>query len=367
MTEHRHVPRRVLQALLLAATLAAAGCGQPPEPATATLSVHTDTATLTVAPPGHEQIDAIAYLVREHLAQNLRQLDETHPASDIAKINRTATTVRLPISTDTFRILDLGQYYSRLTDGFFDYTLGPVAYLWGFKQPLPPDQAPTEELLYDTLGRTGMDKVQLFDDNSIAITSPGARIELGPIREAYAVDLAVVDLRRRGYDGLRLACGQAVRALGTSLGGTSWTHRIVLADGTGIGVLRLDPDTAPAAAWVSLDDHALVVGGRPVSMYLNPATGRPADRLRLVAVTGPTATKAMALAQAVLVAGLDRAAAFLPRFVGYDLLTVDAATGDVRITPGMADRFAAASAPPGRIQLHNLTAPAASAGDADLE
>lgn len=322
-----------------------AGCSKAPEPVTRTLQAYTSKVTVIVAPPSETQADSVVYLVRNHLQQNLESLDETFPKSDIAKINRTATTVRLPISMDTFRILDLGQYYSRLTDGFFDFTMGPVAYLWGFKQAVPPPRPPTDEALYAALERTGMDKIQLFDDNSIAITSPGARIALGPLRPAYAIDLAVVDLRRRGYPNLYLETEQVARCLGSPGTGQDWTYPVITPSERTVGVLALDAVNAPAVAWVSRQDQTLTVRGETFCSYINPHTGRPANSVDYVLVTGPTATKCAALAQAILIAGVDRASRFLSRFPGYDILVMPNREGnDLMMTSGLAERWTAEEA-----------------------
>ncbi|HMP73101.1 MAG TPA: FAD:protein FMN transferase [Kiritimatiellia bacterium] len=328
--------RPIISPLLLALLLAA--CSRP-EPEVLVIELPRIAAQLHVAPSVQDTAGPALIAARDQLLHTLNALDETRPDSEIARINRTAGSVRLPISRNTFRLLDLGHYYSRLTDGLYDYTMGPVANLWGFKQPAPPANPPSEVVLFERLEATGMRHIQIFTDGAIAMTSPQVRIELGAIREAYAVDLAIVELRRQGYSRLFLHAGRAARQLDTPDPAHPWIHPIVTTDGLHLGDLRI-PEAHPALAWQSLHDETLLLAGQTISGLINPRTGRPADQGAFALAASTTSTRAMILAQVALIAGPDRTSSLFPLFDGVELLYLPLDPREpLRITPALRPYF----------------------------
>ncbi|MBY2422046.1 FAD:protein FMN transferase, partial [Clostridioides difficile] len=64
----------------------------------------------------------------------LRYIDNkmsTHiPGSDVSKINDNAGKKFVRVSDDTFFVVKEAIQYSKLSDGYFDITIGPLSNLW---------------------------------------------------------------------------------------------------------------------------------------------------------------------------------------------------------------------------------------------
>ena len=68
-----------------------------------------------------------------------------------------------------------------------------------------------------------------------------------------------------------------------------------------------------------LFEPSVTIGDRKYGHVIDPRSGRPAEGTLCVTVLGPTATQASALAQALIVLGVDQGRALLPRFEGQSL------------------------------------------------
>lgn len=67
----------------------------------------------------------------------------THiPGSDVSKINDNAGKKFVRVSDDTFFVVKEAIQYSKLSDGYFDITIGPLSNLWAIgtdKAKVPSD------------------------------------------------------------------------------------------------------------------------------------------------------------------------------------------------------------------------------------
>lgn len=323
--------------------LGLAGC-RDPGPRHATLDVRGQPAHLQVASGPRDQLPLAVGLAGKTLIAAHDSLDPRRAESDIAKINRVANMVRLQISYNTFRVIDLAHHYGELTGGAFDITAASLEALWGFGAK-PPTEVPDDEVLEATLLGVGSDKLQVFDQGSVALTTPLTRIGLGDLLPAYAVDLAIIELRRSKVEGALLQWGRAVRALGEPAPGQTWTTDIPhpFEGELPLGRLALARPGA-ALVLVHLYDRSVTLDGHTYGHVIDPRTGRPVEDTVLAAVLGPTATQAHALARALVVLGVERGATILPEFPRYEVLVIpNRKPVEAWMTPGFADRFTVAA------------------------
>ncbi len=61
-----------------------------------------------------------------------QQMSTYRQDSELSRFNTTAAATWLPISIDTRSVIDEALRVSRLTEGAFDPTVGPIVDLWGF-------------------------------------------------------------------------------------------------------------------------------------------------------------------------------------------------------------------------------------------
>ncbi len=315
--------------------LAAAGCSRP-EPVEQAIVIGGVTGAVSVAITDLADTEALIDQAVGSIRSSILLLDDRYPDSEIAKINRVATSVRLPVTQSTFRALDLGRHYSAATAGLFDYTLGTVQYLWGFNRAVPPIAAPTPAVLSDVLNSTGIDNVTLFDDGAIAITSPRCRIQLGRYLYAYAVDVAIVAARRQGYRGLRLSLDGAARTHGVPAPESAWTTTLSMTkpDRT-IGTFTHSVNL-PAVVALGLYDHTVTIAGVEYSSIIDPETGKPAEGVLFAAAAGPLASRSHALAEAAIIGGRERISRILTQSPDYELAMVEASDpATLLVTAGM--------------------------------
>jgi len=250
-----------------------------------------------VAPENAEELSTIAATTSNVMHDILATLDR-----EIPRLNQMAATARIPLNTATFRILDMGRYYSAITSNAYDYTLGPVQALWDSGEPDPGE-------LIRAIGRSGIQFVDAQESGNITFSRSDITIKLGRMAEAYAIDTAAASLRSR----------------------TSGPYLI----STDIMSRRArdfsDPPSIPMPARpgftigkFKLVRHGAVVvrstGQKPV--IVDPRDGRPARGGVMAVVAGALASKANALAEALIVLGPDEVSAILPAFPDYDVLLV---------------------------------------------
>lgn len=296
-------------------------CGQQAV-LTSEIGVNAYTGTVAVTENNAVQLAESVDIAYNTMNRVVHLLDSRDPKSEISRINGIANSARWPIPSDMFRIIDLINHYSRETDGALDVTLSSVAELWGLHSGVPPDEPPAQDLIDGALKGTGQKNVILSDDGTIAFYSPLTRLDLDSMALSYAVDLSVVNLRRRNITNALVRLGPSSRALGRENPGASWSVSIPdpWSATQFLGTVSLPHGTALATSRPF--EKTITIGQRTYSHILDPFNGRPVQGTAEAVVLGPTATMANALAQALVVVGLEKAPEILDRFPRCEALIV---------------------------------------------
>jgi thiamine biosynthesis lipoprotein len=188
------------------------------------------------------------------------------------------------VSDDLFRVLSRAQEVSKLSDGAFDVTVGPVSYLWRGARRI--HELPDPEKLAQTLELVGYQKVRLDSWNrTVQLLKSGMRLDLGGIGKGYAADAALSTLRGHGITRALVAAGGDIVVSESPPDTEGWT----------IGIAPLeDPDAKPkrylllhdAAVSTSGDtEQYLEIGGKRYSHIVDPKTGIGlTDRLSVTVV-----------------------------------------------------------------------------------
>lgn len=107
--------------------------------------------------------------------------------SDVSKINQNAGIEPVIIDEDTFEVIERSLYYSEITNGAFDITVGHLVELWGIgteDQRLPSQDEIDLSLSYINYKDIELDKENL----SVFLKREGMMIDLGGIAKGYAAD-----------------------------------------------------------------------------------------------------------------------------------------------------------------------------------
>ena len=184
--------------------------------------------------------------------------------SEWSAMNRAAASGPVRVTPELFALLSDCLEYSRLSDGAFDITVGPLIKVWGFYNGEGSLRQPKE--VKDALNRVGYRHVELDPGpRTVRFARPGMDLDPGGIGKGYAVDRMVEVLK---HAGVRIAL---VSASGSSIYGLA-DH-----DPHPTGSVRRSHARRPQehVAFHVWQLREVLLGGRP---NLLPHR-RPADRL----------------------------------------------------------------------------------------
>ena len=148
------------------------------------------------------------------------------------------------VSADTYSVIREAVAISRLGDGRFDLTVGPLVRLWGIGTDDARVPSPAE--ITAALGLVGWRDVELSEpDATVFLRRPGMAIDLGAIAKGYAADEAAAVLAAKGVKAALVDLGGNVLTLGAKPDGSPW--RIGLQDpdpsvprGSHIGIIEFE-------------------------------------------------------------------------------------------------------------------------------
>ena len=244
-------------------------------------------------------INGASQSARTRMEVVYQKLSVGEPGNEIADINKVGASTRLPLSKDVYNLLDLAVNYSRKTQGAYDLTMTPLKQLWGLFENDLPDQPIDFSMLSATRNTLGYDKVEV-SPRAIRFTSPYVRIDVEQIRQGYAVDLAILKLRREGYQHTLIQQEAVYRCLGTTRPGFNWSAEVPnpFDPASRLGHIKLLP--GQAVAFCDAQGDFVDYEGRRYVKMIDPRTGQLINGMAGVIVLAPTATEAQMLAHALM-------------------------------------------------------------------
>ncbi|MHC4445800.1 MAG: FAD:protein FMN transferase [Planctomycetota bacterium] len=264
---------------------------------------------------GHAALDEI-----EHMEDLLTVYRND---SQMSYLNQHAHDGPVRVDERLYKLLKYCSQLSEQTQGAFDVSSGALVRAWGFAGG--PKRVPNRQEILNALARTGMQHIEFDDDRRMVhYRVPGLEINLGSIGKGNAIDRAI---ERMGQE-FNIDCA-------LMQGGFSSTYGLGSPPGEDRGWLtfiRHPLDNNRHVATVRLHNRALGTSGpanqffhsngKRYSHLLDPRTGWPADELAGVSVLADRAATADALATALFIMGLDKAADFCQNHPGIAALLV---------------------------------------------
>jgi thiamine biosynthesis lipoprotein len=239
--------------------------------------------------------------------------------SELNRVNRYAAAKPVPVNPMTFEVLRQAVHFSKLSDGAFDVTVGPLVDLW--HAAAESNEPPTEEALAEARRKVGYEKLTLKEkDMTVRFGVEGMRIDLGGIGKGYAVDKSVDAMQKPGVLGGMVDLGGNIRCFGQpprgrGTGGfeTRPYWRIGLQDPN---VAPDEMDASKPLLVLAITDESVAtsghyrrfvkVRGERQSHIVDTQTGKGAIKLASVTIIAPDATSADALSTAVSVLGREK-------------------------------------------------------------
>lgn len=238
-----------------------------------------------------------AFATIKHLESLMSDRD---PNSQLSYVNQHAFAEPVRVDDAVFEVLIASLEYSRLSEGAFDITIGPLVQLWRTEQS--SGIAPSAAAVARAKELVGWQNLILDpSQKTVRFAQEGMKLDLGAIAKGYAVDKALEDLWQLEMSGAMVDIGGNLRCYGKApRGSRHW--RIGLQDPRKDEntVLTLTMDDVAVATSGDYRRFALV-DGKSFSHIINPSTAQSAQALSSVTIIAPTAMQADALSTAITV------------------------------------------------------------------
>ncbi len=201
---------------------------------------------------------------------------------------------------DILFVIDTAIDVSRKTDGAFDITITPLLNLWGFYGDSP--SWPKKERISQCLKNIGYKNIKI-KNKKVTKLNDYIQIDLGGIAKGYAIDEAVITLKKEGIESALIDGGGDIYALG-ELDGKPW--KVAIRDPRGDGIIGVMEISDLAAVTSGDYERFFMRNGKRYHHILNPVTGYPAEGLASVTIFSSNAIIADAWSTAIFVLGKEK-------------------------------------------------------------
>ena len=259
------------------------------------------------------------------------------PGSEVSMINQNAGKGYVNISSETFEVLSCASRLSKISEGLFDITVGPLVDLWRYNHSF---QVPEDEEIRHALSLVNYRDLMLNpEEQSASLRRAEQSIDLGGIGKGYISDCLVKTLQNYGVVSAFVNIGGNVSTLGNKPDGSYWSVGIRHPRYSGclIGAVKV---TNQAVVTSGDYERYFVDGtGKRRHHIINPTTGYPVESgLISVTVVAESAMVADGLSTSIFAAGMDKGLGYLTRFPGVDAVLVDN-NQRVFITQGLKETY----------------------------
>lgn len=293
--------------------------------------------TLRVYDEGQEDVLGEGFARASELAD---KITVNEPGSEIDKVNEAAGKEPVAVSDDVYPLIETAAEYSGISEGGFDYTVGPITDLWriGFDDARKPEQSEIDAVL----PLVDYTKVELNAKNqTVFLTEPGMKIDLGAIAKGYIADEIKKLFEEAGVTTAIIDLGGNVVVMGGSptREGEAWS----------IGIQDPLSERGEVVGTTMQKDRSIVTSGiyeRYIEvdneMYhhlMNPETGYPFDNeIAGVSIMSDRSIDGDALSTVVFSLGLEKGMEYVNNREDIEAVFI-MKDGNVHTSNGMSNNF----------------------------
>ncbi len=256
----------------------------------------------------------------EEIERIEKLLTEFSDSSTTAKINQSAGKEAVQVEPEVYALLERCLQISKLTQGAFDITVGPLKKLYDFKQKLPA--IPDKTTIRDALNQVGFQHIQLQENHCVKLNQPAMRLSFAAIGKGYAADQVRKFWLDSGVENAVINASGDLSVIGCRPDGTPWKVGIANPDQTEKMLFSL-PLTAGSVATSGDYEQYFIKNGIRYSHNINPLTGLPLTGIKSVTVFSSSAELCDALATAVYVMGVAVGLHFINQLPQTHCLIID--------------------------------------------
>lgn len=252
--------------------------------------------------------------------------------SEITKVNMAAGKAPVKVSPEMIEVVEAANRVSRLTDGAFDITVGPLVVLWQMR--LKEGRAPTEKEIAAIKPRVNYRNIAVDKKAStLFLRKKNMIMDLGGVAKGYAADKTAELFNKRGIKNGIIALAGDIRVMGLRPDGSPWHIGVQHPrekDKT-LAVLKLSDKSISTSGDY---ERFQIVGKNRYHHIIDPRTGKPSEGLISVTVIGNSGALVDPLTTALFIVGKEKAMKLVKK-LGCELILEDSAE-NVTMTPGIA-------------------------------
>lgn len=298
--------------LLLASQLSS--CDKPAEAIKISGPTMGTTYNITLYPAQGKPLDPKQ--VQDQIDVSLKRINQQMSTwiknSEISLFNKSESTDWYPVSTEFAKVVEAAQSISKLSNGAFDITVGPLINIWGFGKDFKNNN-PDDAIIDAAKENIGYQKLEIrHSPPALKKQIPQLQINLSAIAKGYAVDAIADQLATVGVDNYLVEIGGEIRANGSKPNKSLW--RIAIEKPTTKeraiqqGLLLDNTGVATSGDYRNYFERA----GKRYSHTIDPATGKPiTHQIASITVLHKSAMMADGLATAIMVLGGSKAKVFI--------------------------------------------------------
>ena len=255
-----------------------------------------------------ERQNILRSLIEHELIDVDEKMSTYRSDSEISRFNRSQTTKPFPLSKETLTVFRHALDASKVSEGAFDVTVGPIVDAWGFGPLERKNGFPTNEEIERLKEHVGYQYIEIDSfASTVRKLDPLISVDLSGLAKGYAVDRVAELLESQGFHSYLVEVGGEIRAAGQSSRGDFWR----------VGIERPVSDASVLQRLVNLRNVSLATSGNYRNYFeldgkryahtIDPRTGWPVNhRLASVSVMQTLCVKADAIATALQVLGPEK-------------------------------------------------------------
>lgn len=258
--------------------------------------------------------------------------------SEVIEINRNAGKNFVKVSDDTFYVIEKGKYFSHLSNGRFDISIGPLVKLWNIGTENA--KVPTQEEINNKINLVNYNNVILDENNkSVKLDKKDMIIDLGGIAKGYAADEAVRILKENNIHRGIINLGGNIYAYGSKDEGTPWKIGIqnpYSPRGDYVGIIQVVDKTIVTSG---VYERFFEEKGEKYHHILDPETGYPVENTLVgISIIADSSIDADSLSTSVFAMGLEEGRKLVENLDNVDAIFV---TKDYKVytSSGIKDDF----------------------------
>lgn len=260
------------------------------------------------------------------------------PGSELSAINKEAGIKPVKVSDDIFEVIEKAVYYSKLTDGEFDISVGPLTSMWNIGNKNA--RVPSETEIKNVLPLIDYKNIVLNKENkTVFLKKKGMKLDLGGIAKGFCADKVAGFLEKNGIKNAIINLGGNIYVLGKNDRNKDFS----------VGIQDPAKDSTEPMANISVSNKSIVTSGiyerfleKDGKIYhhmLDPKTGYPFENnLNSVTIVSDKSIDGDALSTSIYGLGLKDGMKKVKTIKGVEAIFITK-DSKVYITDGLKNNF----------------------------